>query len=79
MQGNNYQLDKEPLLEIPIHKPNDKQANDIISLVDKILGNKKQGIDTTNLEHQIDQLVYQLYELSSEEIAIIEKETTTNK
>lgn len=33
---------------------------------------KKQGQDTTALEKQIDQMVYQLYELTEEEIAIVE-------
>jgi len=35
---------------------------------------KKQNpsADTTDLENQIDQLVYQLYELTEDEIAIIE-------
>jgi hypothetical protein len=37
MQGNAYQLDKEPLLEIPIYKPADKDAIEIAKLVDKIL------------------------------------------
>jgi adenine-specific DNA-methyltransferase len=43
-------------------------------LVDQILLAKKQNpsADTISLESQIDQLVYQLYDLSAEEIAIIE-------
>jgi adenine-specific DNA-methyltransferase len=72
MQGNNYQLDKEPLLEIPIFKPDYNEANEIAKLVDKIISFKQQGEDTTDLENQIDQLVYQLYELTEEEIKIVE-------
>jgi adenine-specific DNA-methyltransferase len=72
MQGNNYQLDKEPLLEIPIFKPDYNEAIEIAKLVDKIISFKQQGEDTTELENQIDQLVYQLYGLTEEEIAIIE-------
>lgn len=30
------------------------------------------GTDTSSLEHEIDQLVYQLYGLTNEEIAIVE-------
>jgi hypothetical protein len=43
-------------------------------LVEEILETKKQNpsADTTALEAQIDQLVYQLYELTEEEIEIIE-------
>jgi hypothetical protein len=33
---------------------------------------KKQSLDTTDLENQIDQLVYQLYDLTEEEIRIVE-------
>ena len=41
-------------------------------LVDQIIENKKDNIDTKELENEIDQLVYQLYELTEEEIEIIE-------
>ena len=39
---------------------------------------RQHGLDpqTTALEHEIDQLVYKLYELTEEEIAIVER---TNK
>ncbi len=49
----------------------------IEELVTEILSNKIQNpeTDTTSLENQIDQLVYQLYELTEEEIAIIESAT----
>jgi adenine-specific DNA-methyltransferase len=78
MQGNNYQIDKEPLLNIPIPpitKENQPIADQIIQKIDQILTIKKQNpfADTSNLEHQIDQLVYKLYNLTSEEIKIIEE------
>ncbi len=60
--------------KLPIIKcSNDKQKN-LIKLVDQILNAKKQNpaVDTTNLESQIDQLVYQLYNLTPEEIKIVE-------
>ena len=72
MQGNNYQLDKEPLLEIPIYKPNEIETAKIVLLVEAILKNKEQGLDTISIEQQIDALVYQLYDLTPEEIAIVE-------
>ncbi len=72
MQGNNYQLDKEPLLEIPIYKPTEKEMLKIASLVDKIIALKAEGKDTSKLEKQIDEVVYALYELSPEEIEMIE-------
>jgi len=48
--------------------------NSIVKLVDQILSIKKQNPDedTSHLEKQIDQLVYKLYDLTEEEIKIIE-------
>lgn len=43
-----------------------------IDLVNKIIENKKQNIDTSDLEKQIDKMVYDLYELTPDEIAVIE-------
>ncbi len=50
------------------------QTNKIENFVDQILIRKSQdnSADTTAIENQIDQLVYQLYELTDEEIKIIE-------
>lgn len=72
MQGNNYQLDKEPLLQIPIF--NTKDFKPVTSVVDKILATmaKKLDADTSVLEKQIDEMVYKLYDLTKEEIKIIE-------
>ena len=51
--------------------------NQMASLVDQILSTKKQnsGADTSQLEKEIDQLVYALYELTEEEIEIIERKS----
>ena len=43
MQGNSYQLDKEPILEIPIYKPDKKKELEIASLVDEVISAKVQG------------------------------------
>ena len=50
------------------------ETKKIGTLVDQILTKKSQdnSDDTTDLESQIDQLVYQLYDLTEEEIKIIE-------
>jgi len=50
------------------------QHDAIVSLVDRILSAKRTipAADTTALEREIDQLVYALYGLTPEEIAIIE-------
>ena len=44
----------------------------ISTVVDKIITKKQEKKDTNEEETQIDQLVYQLYDLTAEEIAIIE-------
>jgi len=74
MQGDNYQIDKEPLLQIPILNATTEQQNLIISLVDKIISakNKNPLADITNIEKEIDKLIYKIYGLTNEEIAIIE-------
>jgi len=59
-------------LRIPI--PSEKQEGDICSIFEKIFDIKKQNpsADTTDLETQIDELVYELYGLSEDEVRIIE-------
>ena len=60
---------------IPFPKVTKIKQEPIISVVEKILNIKKSipNADTSALEHQIDELVYQLYNLTPEEIAIIEQ------
>ncbi|HEE9599060.1 TPA: Eco57I restriction-modification methylase domain-containing protein [Campylobacter coli] len=77
MQGNNYQIDKEPLLNIPIvtiNSKNQKIADELINLVDEILKAKEQdkNANTQELENKINSLVYKLYDLTEDEIKIIE-------
>ncbi|MFY9581576.1 MAG: TaqI-like C-terminal specificity domain-containing protein, partial [Bacteroidales bacterium] len=71
---------KSNFIKIPIpviDSSNQHIVSQIESLVDKILAAKKtnHAADTTAWEKEIDQLVYQLYELTDEEIAIVEKES----
>jgi hypothetical protein len=76
MQGNNYQIDKEPLLALPLKEiPRDKQIS-FITIVYKILAAKQQNpqFDTKHLEDQIDIMVYKLYELTYEEVKFIDPE-----
>ena len=63
-------------VKIPIVTPsNEPIVKQIESLVDKILEAKKQNptADTSKWEREIDELVYRLYELTEEEVRIIEK------
>jgi len=80
MQGNNFQLDKEPLLNIPIYLPSEKEQKVIENLVDQILALKKENpqADASIVENEIDDLVYKPYELTSEEIEVVKKITSIN-
>lgn len=86
MQGSNYQIDKEPLLNIPINNTEDKAKHDkLATLVDKMLELNKK-ITTVNSPHEkeiikrqieafdseIDKLVYSLYNLTDNEIKVVE-------
>lgn len=57
---------------IPIPKIEEKDQQPFVVLVDRILELKKTGKDTLALENEIDRLVYRLYDLTAQEIAIVE-------
>lgn len=69
------ELTAKPLSEIPIKEISEDNQKPFIELVDQILATKNDDhkADTSVLEKEIDQLVYQLYELTDEEIAIVEE------
>jgi len=45
-------------------------------LVNRVIADKKNNLDTISLEKEIDKLVYQLYGLTDDEIAVVEKSNT---
>ena len=65
---------KDMINNLPLFATTSQQQK-IVILVDRILAAKKSDpqADTSALEHEIDRLVYQLYGLTEEEIAIIEQ------
>ena len=75
MQGDNFQVDKEPLLNIPLPDTTVNQQP-IISIVDKILEAKQENsqTETSDLEHQIDIHVYKIYNLTYDEVKTIDPE-----
>ncbi len=77
MQGTNYQIDKQPLLALPIHVPSSEQQTTVATLVNQILypRNADPEADIATIEKKIDQIVYLLYGLTPEEIAIVEEDT----
>lgn len=62
-----YQLE-----QIPIKKTESKKQKVISKIVDEVLKKKFQNIDTTDLEQQIDNLVYKLYDLTYDEVLVVE-------
>jgi len=86
LQGDFLQVDKGPLMEIPICIGDKEQQKQVIALVDKIMDlNKEIGKSTENsndwqrikdeitkTDQKIDQEVYKLYDLTDEEIKIME-------
>lgn len=65
---------KKSFLEnVPIPVPSLMQENEITALVNEIIDNKEKNKQILKLEKQIDQLVYKLYELTEDEIRIVEE------
>jgi adenine-specific DNA-methyltransferase len=76
MQGENYQLDKEPLQGMPLPKIiSPETSKEIEKLVNKILTAKSKNVnaDTSTFEQQIDSIVYRLYNLTEDEIRVVER------
>jgi len=81
MQGSNYQIDKEPLINLPLLDSLEPDKKSLIEIVDKILSITKSSnhfedlgkqVKVKEYESQIDRMVYKLYDLTPEEIEIIE-------
>ena len=69
---NEYEVKPVHLAKLPIKKISWDDQKPFIYLVENILSAKFQNQDTTALEKEIDVLVYKLYELSYEEVLIID-------
>ncbi|BEJ60027.1 hypothetical protein B10172_00490 [Campylobacter jejuni] len=72
-----YEMSKIFVERLPIPKinsKNEKLADELINLVDEILKAKEQdkNANTQELENKINSLVYKLYNLTEDEIKIIE-------
>ena len=67
-----YEYFENQISKFPIPEIDTKAQKPFIDLVDKILETKKTGGDTSELEREIDVMVYKLYNLTQEEIDIVE-------
>jgi adenine-specific DNA-methyltransferase len=75
-QGDMYQIDSDPIMELPLKLPDDKTKDKIIKYVEEIIEKKSSDskIKTTKLEEEIDKLVFSLYNLQKEDVEQILKE-----
>ncbi len=72
--GNSgFLLANQYVEKIPIPNPSIQQQQHLNKLVNKIIDSKKSKIETKNLETQINFIVYKIYELTSNEIKMIEQ------
>ena len=73
-KGEMLELYQKPLSEIPIKIISPLEQKPFSDLVDKILAAKQRDAesDTSALERRIDIMVYRLYDLTPDEIALIE-------
>ena len=87
MQGDNFQVDKEPLLAIPLVLVSAEEQAPLITLADQMLETQsrlQQALSDEDkklleqrvaiIDRQIDKAVYQLYGLTEEEVKIVEGE-----
>ena len=72
--GGIFEYFENGISKLPIAVISSLTQLSFIILVEKILENKKLGKDTTALEQHIDNMVYKLYELTYEEVKIIDPE-----
>lgn len=73
-RGGYLEYKVQYIKKIPINNISEKEQKPFIDLVKRILVDRKNGKNTTDLEAEIDRLVYELFELTEEEIKIIENE-----
>ena len=73
--GGAYTLKAATIEALPIPPATAAEQKRIIGLVDRILAAKAAvaGADVSALEAEIDALVYDLYGLTAEEIAVVER------
>ena len=74
--GGRMRYTKQYVEQIPIPQIPLKEQQPFIILVDQTLAAKKDNphSDTTLLERQIDEMVYKLYELTYEEVKVVDPE-----
>jgi adenine-specific DNA-methyltransferase len=78
-KGEMLELYFEPLQFIPIKIANHKTQSRIVEMTEKVITQKKNGINSAALEQEMDNLIYKLYELTYEEVKVIDPEFSLSK
>ena len=74
-KGETLELFQKPLTEIPIVTLSEDEKENVIDIVNKIINQKalNKECDVTELEKQIDNIIYNALKLNPEEIKIVEE------
>jgi hypothetical protein len=72
--NSNTQVSSTELNRLPIIKPNKEQLGAVNTLVRQICRQKESGpdVDISALERELNNVVYRLYNLTYEEVKVIE-------
>ena len=73
LKGDMLELYGKPLEEIPIKKPSKELSDTVVNLVEQIIECRKLHQDTGNIESELDQVIYSHFELSEDEIVLVEE------
>jgi adenine-specific DNA-methyltransferase len=72
-RGAGVDIGVDKLRDFPMPEEDPIKANEIDSIVMEIITLKRNKADTCVLEDQIDKIVYELYDLSAEEVTTVEE------
>jgi hypothetical protein len=75
IRGDFLRFKRAYLEQVPIPEPTEAQRKDIEALVRKLLDAEGHGPQVSEWERALNALVYEVYDLTPDEIALIEEET----
>jgi len=79
LEGDTFKSKNKIIQNFPVPKIQDSLQKPYEALVDQIISQKELGEDTKELEDKIDIMVYKLYELTYEEVKIVDSEFWLSK
>jgi len=79
LQGGTRELRKVYIRNLKIPKLSNSESYKIEEVVDQILAKKESGHDTTAEEQQIDFMVYKLYDLTYDEVMVVDPDTAIGR